>query len=76
MSPKEIERKIISIENMVSDIHAMMMTAGVRQDEINWPLFESVMDEFVKGNGKPLDRYIKRGGRIPSAEEQQAYWRG
>lgn len=73
MTPKEMEREIINIRNMVSDIHALVMTAGVSKEAFNWPVFDAVLKEFVKGNDKPLDRYIRRGGRIPSATERAAH---
>jgi len=73
MTQHEIEKKLIKMESMVSDIHAMLMMVGVRSNQVCWAQYDRALQAFIDGDPKPLKNYIERGGVVPTAAEAEEH---
>lgn len=59
MKNDEIEDEIRAIKEMIAEIHAVFVIGSTpgRYE------FQRAMQEFAKGNRKPFELYVKRGGK-------------
>lgn len=62
-----IERRIQALETMVAEIHAVLVQ-GKPPAAPGLSDYRRAIEAMLDGNKKPLDDYLRRGGKIPKAE--------
>ena len=65
-----VEQRLTKLETMIAEIHAVV-TGRERIDGIDMPAYRRAIRELARGNSKPLDIYMRRGGQIPVRGEKE-----
>jgi hypothetical protein len=58
-----LEQRIAKLETMITEIHAIL--TGKESRGVHIREYRAAINELARGNGKPLELYMKRGGKIP-----------
>jgi hypothetical protein len=62
------EERFAKLEAMVKEIHDFIFAGHEGEKARDEAFFRRAIRELGKGNRKPLEIYLKRGGKIPRAE--------
>lgn len=69
VSAMTFEQRLEKLETMIAEIHAVVTGESVpRTDGVDAFTYGRAIKELARGNPKPLDRYMKRGGKIPQVK--------
>jgi hypothetical protein len=61
-----IEHRLEKLETMIAEIHAVVTGESASQtDGVDTFAYGRAIKALARGNTKPLERYMKRGGKIP-----------
>jgi hypothetical protein len=68
-----IEERLAKLEENQTRIMDLLRDRGlmVREDGGDQAAYDRAIRELAKGNKKPLESYLKRGGKIPIQEKPQ-----
>jgi len=67
MTNREMERRLISLEQMISEIHALLIMGAKTNPEPSKAEFDRVCAATRRGDKSALPKYIKRyGDRAPA----------
>jgi hypothetical protein len=62
------EDRFAKLEAMVKEIHDFIFAGDDSEKSTHRARFRRAVRELGKGNRKPLEVYLKQGGKIPRAE--------
>ena len=66
-----VEQRLDKLETMVAEIHAAV-TGREKNGCVDMTAYRLAIRELARGNNKPLDLYMKRGGKIPARDGKEA----
>lgn len=69
MKEKTLEERIARLEARVAELHDIIFTGRAEERRVDHVAFQRAIRELARGNRKPLELYLKRGGKIPKAVE-------
>jgi len=65
-----LEQRLRKIEKMVDEIHAFLIEQDLtRYDGVNMPAYKRTIEAMLRGDTKPLEKYLARGGKIPVRDD-------
>lgn len=68
-----LEERLAKFEENQARITDLLRDRGltVREDGVDQTALDRAIRELIKGNRRPLEGYLKRGGKIPIQEKPQ-----
>lgn len=65
-----LEQRLRKVEKMVDEIYTVLLERDqTRFDGVNMPAYKRTIEAALRGDMKPLEQYLARGGKIPARQE-------
>jgi len=66
MSPAAMRKTIEDLQERVERLEARLRGAADQEPRVDQTALDRAIRDLVRGNRRTLDRYLRRGGKIPT----------
>jgi len=61
-----LEQRLRKLESRIDEIYTVLIERDqMRYDGVNMPAYKRTIEAMLRGDTKPLEKYLARGGKIP-----------